>query len=128
MMQTTLEKEKQLKQVTGKLSFSADTVRGYEIHMGQSIGPALSNPVMMIDEEGGTRAEGAVSEDNQVAGTYVHGLFDHPESCAAWLKWAGLDTVDAFDYRQVREQEIERLADMLEAHLDWEQLAAYLPV
>jgi len=127
MMQTTLETEKQLKQVTGKLSFSEDTVTGYEIHMGKSVGPALSHPALLIDEADGVRPEGAMSEDNQVAGTYVHGLFDHPESCAAWLKWAGLETVEAFDYRQVREQEIDRLADTLEAHLDWEKLAAYLP-
>ena len=126
-MQTTLETEKQLKQVAGKLSFSDDTFTGYEIHMGKSVGPALSNPALLIVEESGVRAEGAVSEDNQIAGTYVHGLFDHPESCAAWLKWTGLETVDAFDYRQVREQEIERLADTLEEHLDWGKLAPYLP-
>lgn len=28
--------------------------------------------------------------DNQVAGTYVHGLFGSPEASTAWLKWAGL--------------------------------------
>lgn len=127
MMQTTIETEKQLKQVTGKLSFSDDTVTGYEIHMGKSVGPALSKPALFIDDGAGVRPEGAVSEDNQVAGTYVHGLFDHPESCAAWLKWAGLETVEVFDYRQVREQEIDRLADTLETHLDWEKLVAYLP-
>lgn len=128
MMQTILETQKHLKQVTGKLKLSGDTFTGYEIHMGKSLGPALSNPALFIDEEGGARPEGAVSEDNQVAGTYVHGLFDHPESCAAWLKWAGLESVEAFDYRQVREQEIERLANTLEAHLDWGKLAPYLPV
>lgn len=57
----------------------------------------------------------------------MHGLFDHPESCAAWLHWAGLEVVEHFDYEQVREQEINRLADSLETHLNWGKLAAYIP-
>jgi len=126
-MQTTLAPEKQLKQVQGKLSFSGKTVTGYEIHMGESTGAALDAPALKLQAADGARAEGALSNDGQIAGTYVHGLFDHPASCAAWLKWAGLETVEAFDYRDLREQEINRLADELEAHLDWEKLAAYLP-
>jgi len=127
MMDTTLEKTKELKQVTGKLGFADATVIGYEIHMGVSLGPALSQPALMIADGESLRPEGAVSADNQIAGTYVHGLFDHPESCAAWLKWGGLESVEHFDYEQVREQEINRLADSLETHLDWEKLAAHLP-
>lgn len=128
MMQTTLDTKKQLKQVTGKVSFGDDIVTGYEIHMGKSIGPALAKPALQIHEPDGDRSEGAISEDGLVAGTYVHGLFDHPESCLAWLKWAGLETVTDFDYRQIREQEIDRLADILDVHLDWDKLAAYLPL
>ncbi len=127
MIQTILEKEKQLKQVTGHLSFIDNRFTGYEIHMGKSTGPAMIKPALMIDEENGLRPEGALSDDNQIAGTYVHGLFDHPESCTAWLKWAGLEEVVDFDYREVREQEINRLADMLEQHLDWKKLNRYFP-
>ncbi len=126
MIQTILEKEKQLKQVKGQLSFNGQPITGYEIHMGKSIGPALAKPALLINEGNNLRPEGAISEDNQIAGTYVHGLFDHPDSCAAWLKWAGLEEVDEFDYRQVREREINRLADMLEEHLDWEKLNNYI--
>lgn len=121
-MQTTLEKEKQLKQVTGKLNFVdgfADaTVCGYEIHMGVSQGVALASPTLWIEG----KPEGAISPDQQVAGTYVHGLFDHPESCAAFLAWAGLRVSASFDYTQVQEQSINLLADCLEQHLDWEQI------
>lgn len=125
-METTLESSKQLKQVTGKLAFADATVTGYEIHMGISTGDALNKPVLLIDGQ----PEGAMSLDNQIAGTYLHGLFDHVESCAAWLKWAGLDNlgVAAFDYEQLREAELERLADCVEQHLDWGRLEAYLPV
>lgn len=126
-MHTTLAPEKQLKQVSGQLGFSGEVVTGYEIHMGESHGAALAQPALQIIEANGIRSEGALSADEQIAGTYVHGLFDHPESCTAWLTWAGLETVDAFDYRTVREAEINRLADVLEEHLDWEKLVAYFP-
>ena len=117
-METTLEQEKQLKQVSAQLAFAEATVMGYEIHMGISYGNALAAPALTIDG----KPEGAISADQQVIGTYVHGLFDHPESCAAWLAWAGLQNIAPFDYRQLREQELNRLADCVEAHLDWTRL------
>jgi adenosylcobyric acid synthase len=123
-LQTTLKKEKQLKQITGKLCFAKALVSGYEIHMGVSEGAALANPALTIAGQ----PEGAISADNNIAGTYVHGLFDHPESSAAWLAWAGLKEVQTFDYEALKEAELNRLADCVEVHLDWKKLAAFLPV
>jgi tRNA threonylcarbamoyladenosine modification (KEOPS) complex Cgi121 subunit len=41
----------------------------------------------------------------------------------ALLRWAGMQqTAEAFDYNAIREGEIERLADTLEAHLDMQKL------
>jgi adenosylcobyric acid synthase len=122
-METTLEQQKQLKQISAELTFAKANVTGYEIHMGVTTGKALERPALIIDG----RAEGAISIDNQIAGTYVHGLFDHTASCAAWLRWAGLQEVTHFDYEQLREQEINRLADCLEDQLDWAKLEGYLP-
>ena len=121
-MQTTLAQHKQLKQVQGRLAFADAAVVGYEIHMGVSEGKALEQPCVLINGE----PEGAISADNQIAGTYLHGLFDHSEACAAWLQWAGLQSVQAFDYAQLRENELNRLADCVEQHLDWEKLSTYL--
>lgn len=119
-METTLMPEKHLAQVSGKLTFADARVSGYEIHMGISTGAALSKPVLTINGQ----PEGAISQDNQIAGTYVHGLFDHAASCAAWLAWAGLDNTEApFDYEQLREAGLDRLADCVEQHLDWDRLA-----
>lgn len=118
-IETTLAPQKQLRQASGKLTFADAHVTGYEIHMGVSTGAALNNPAFIIDG----KPEGAISEDHQVAGTYLHGLFDHAQSCTAWLTWAGLQQIDnAFDYVQVREAGLERLADCLEENLRWEQL------
>lgn len=122
-METTLAPHKQLKQVSGKLMFAEAELQGYEIHMGVSTGTALARPVHLIDG----MAEGARSADDQVAGSYIHGLFDHPQACTAWLQWAGLSTQLEYDYTQLREQSLEQLADSLRQHLNWEALAPYLP-
>lgn len=122
-MDTTLEAHKQLKQVSGKLVFADAELHGYEIHMGVSSGAALARPVHVIAGQ----AEGALSADGQVAGSYVHGLFDHPQACAAWLQWAGLSTQVDYDYTQLREQSFEQLAQSLRQHIHWSALAPYLP-
>jgi len=122
-METTLEAHKQLKQVSGKLAFADAELQGYEIHMGVSSGAALARPVHVIAGQ----AEGALSADGQVAGSYVHGLFDHPQACAAWLQWAGLSTQMDYDYTQLREQSLEQLADSVCQHMNWAALSPYLP-
>ena len=122
-METTLETHKQLRQVSGTLTFAEAQIQGYEIHMGVSTGPALASPAHVISGQ----PEGALSEDGQVAGSYIHGLFDHPQACAAWLQWAGLSAQVSYDYTQLREQSLEKLADSLRQHLDWAALAPYLP-
>ncbi|MCG8438898.1 MAG: hypothetical protein MI751_12505, partial [Pseudomonadales bacterium] len=62
--------------------------------------------------------DGAVSDDGAVMGCYLHGLFDSPQSTDAMLAWAGLDANAIVDYAMHREQQLDRLADMLEGHMD----------
>ncbi|WP_342120644.1 cobyric acid synthase [Pseudoduganella sp. OTU4001] len=103
---TELTREKRLEQVTGRCAFADAPVAGYEIHMGVSSGAALAQPAFMIDG----RAEGAISADGQVLGTYLHGLFDHPQAGQALLHWAGLDSQHAVDSSALREASLDRLA------------------
>jgi len=112
--ETTLAADKRLTNVSGRLTLDAAPVTGYEIHAGVTTGPALDCPAVMLADG----RDGAVSPDGQVLGTYLHGLFDAPTACAALLAWAGLDRPQAADYEALREATIERLADMVEAHLD----------
>jgi adenosylcobyric acid synthase len=86
-------------------------LRGYEIHMGVSAGPACALPAFLI----GGRGEGARSGDGQVLGTYLHGVFDHPSACAALLRWAGLRSERAVDTAALREASLERIAAATEA-------------
>lgn len=124
-LETTLAAEKRLMNVSGRLTFDDAAVRGYEIHMGVSSGPALARPALRLDD--GT-ADGAFSEDGQILATYVHGLFDAPEALTALLGWAGLRDAAHFDLVSRREADLERLADALESSLDWSRLAAFIPL
>lgn len=104
---TELTRQKRLAQVSGRCAFADASVSGYEIHMGASGGDALNNPAFYIDE----RAEGARSDDDQVMGTYLHGLFDTPQACAALLRWAGLANASPVDLLALRERSLDRIAD-----------------
>ncbi|MDR7024585.1 cobyric acid synthase [Pseudomonas peli] len=115
---TVLEPEKQLRNVSGQLCLENAPVSGYEIHAGVSSGQGLNAAVRLDDG----RSDGALSADGQVLGTYLHGLFETPEACSALLRWAGLRDVQSVDYHALRERDIERLADLVEAHLDTARL------
>jgi adenosylcobyric acid synthase len=125
---TTLRGSKQLRNVAGHLdpvvhgTSAHIAVRGYEIHMGYSEGRALARPAVWLAGDAGPMPDGAVSEDDQIAATYLHGLFDVPEACAAWLAWAGLDSPTCHDHDARRLQSLDALADSMAAHLDLDAL------
>ena len=123
--ETTLEPEKQLRNVSGWLTIDAGrpAMRGYEIHMGVTEGPALLRPAVSLDDG---RTEGALSEDHQILGSYCHGLFEHPQALAVLLAWAGAQDIALVDLAARREADIDRLADATEAALDWQQLSRWL--
>jgi adenosylcobyric acid synthase len=120
-IETTISPAKRLVRVAGRLAFADAAVTGYEIHMGVTTGAALERPAAWLGEH----PDGAVSADGQVLGTYLHGLFDHPEARDALLRWAGVDPEPAPDYRVVREAHIDRLADAVSEHLDLERITAH---
>jgi adenosylcobyric acid synthase len=133
---TTLTRDKTLKNVAGRLdgalcgdgaargAAGGVPVSGYEIHMGETAGPALAAPALHLATAGGLRPDGAISADGQIFATYVHGLFDTPAACTALLAWAGLREAAPLDYAALREASLERLADTLAAHLDLDRLWA----
>ncbi len=114
-MSTVLESEKQLRNVRGRLTLEDAEVSGYEIHAGVTTGAALEHAAVQLDDG---RCDGAQSADGQILGTYLHGLFEAPAACSALLRWAGLENVQLVDYHALRERDIERLADLVEKHLD----------
>ena len=93
-------------------------VRGYEIHVGMTRGPALGRPATRLAGV----PEGALSADGQILATYVHGVFDHPRACAAILEWAGVRGAISVDLDSAREASLDWLADSIEANLELGQV------
>jgi adenosylcobyric acid synthase len=119
-METTLHQEKQLKNVQGRLLLGDQYCEGYEIHAGLSKGPALNKPAIKL----GSSFDGAMSTDNAIFGTYLHGLFDQTATSNALLAWAGLERPLEVDYAAIREQGIDDMADLCEAHLNLDKVMA----
>jgi adenosylcobyric acid synthase len=112
---TVLQPEKHLQQVTGTLSLNGARVEGYEIHCGISSGAALASSAVALADG---RRDGVLTADGQILGTYLHGLFDHPQARDELLRWAGLASLPVVSIGEIREQQLERLADTLESELD----------
>lgn len=142
---TEFKAEKRLRSVAGELKLLGQTVavKGYEIHCGESqylsqSAAAKGAPLWLRSErtcdeqadmpfaDGCLSDDGCLSEDGQVFGTYLHGLFDSPEACQLILRWAGLNDAKTIDINQIREQQLDRLADVLAEHLDLPQLQTIL--
>ncbi|OAN12975.1 cobyric acid synthase CobQ [Photobacterium jeanii] len=117
---TVLAKQKQLKQTTGSLTLPEQEtvpVRGYEIHAGVTSGVSADAPVQLQDGP-----DGQLGLDNQVFGTYLHGIFEQQQACDAILTWAGLEATQTPDFDLIREQGIDRVADTLEQYMDLAKL------
>jgi adenosylcobyric acid synthase len=125
-VETTLEAQKQLRNVSGHLSLPGrPAMTGYEIHLGVSRGEGLASSAVELADG---RRDGAISDDGQIFATYCHGVFDHPQALTALLAWAGLTESAPVDLAARREADLDRLADAVEAALDWTKMGAILPV
>ena len=127
-METVFAPHKQTTQT--RLTVSADhgilqgargmALSGYEIHQGQSEETARS-PLGHTDQG---KPEGAVNAAGHIIGTYLHGIFDNQEFTHTLLnnirRFRGLSPLaDAgLEFSALRQEEYERLADMVEQHLE----------
>ena len=126
--ETTLTSQKVLSKVTAtlKLNNRQTLCSGYEIHAGVSKGNALKTPLIAFnDHPNGFKTDGFISDDNAIAGTYLHGLFDEPNATMEILKWVKPDlNIDPISIDTHREQQLARLATMCETHLDIAQITS----
>jgi len=120
-MQTELSAEKRLTNVQGRLTLNGQSVavQGYEIHAGRSDWQQpLPSPIILNNGD----VDGLVSEDNQLFGTYLHGIFDLAETAQCLCQWAGAASIEPYDHRAIQEQAINRIADAIEQHLNLDLL------
>ncbi|WP_096087069.1 cobyric acid synthase [Agaribacterium haliotis] len=125
-MHTELRPHKQLKRCTASLALLGQRAQcsGYEIHCGQT---SIDGDYEALLELSDGRKEGFISSDGQVAGTYLHGIFDQAPARDLLLRWAGLSSLpEVCDLNQHREQQLERLAAALEKELDWAKFSDVL--
>ena len=127
---TLLQHQKQLTQSQGRLLLPNERtpnvpIRGYEIHIGTSERAADARPLILLENG---ESEGCISDDNQVAGSYLHGLFDGPEALQQLLLWAGANTELVKDYDEQQEHEIERLANACQTHLKWDLIESFIQI
>ena len=108
--------------LSGQLEpLSGCAVRGYEIHMGETVYTETAQPFAMLTDG---RKDGCVCADGTVCGTYLHGIFDTSELTQKLvqllLEKKGISgtTVPAVDFAAKKEQEYDKLADLLREHLD----------
>ena len=117
-VETVFEPSKVLRQCTG--TAMGQRITGYEIHHGRTkVGGGAAPWVHLEDEE-----EGAVDlVDASVLGTSLHGLFEQDAFRATFLVEVGRRRDKAFvpagvSFAAAREAQFDRLADLLEAHVD----------
>ncbi|HEY6879749.1 MAG TPA: cobyric acid synthase CobQ, partial [Polyangiales bacterium] len=100
-------------------------IPGYFIHAGLTASEA--QPALETHDDRGWQVNGAVSDDGNVIGTMVHGLFETDALRHALLdglrKSRGLSAVGE-RARWDREAEYDRLAEMIREHADTEALHA----
>jgi adenosylcobyric acid synthase len=113
---TVLTGDKVLREVDGE-SLGA-RFSGYEIHLGRTDGPDTARPLTRLADG---RAEGAMSADGLVAGSYVHGLLGMAEQRAAWLSRVGVEASGP-DHAADVDAALNELAASLELHLDLDAL------
>jgi adenosylcobyric acid synthase len=109
-VETVIDGDKALAEVSGTTVADAAPVRGYEMHMGMTSGSDTSRPLVRL---GDGRGDGAVSADGRVAGTYVHGFFADDAQRRVWIEKLG-----GTPSRHSHDAEIERALDALAAHLE----------
>ena len=103
-------------------------VKGYEIHMGQTVlGESVVPFAQLHETNGGGRQDGGVAADGRVWGTYLHGIFDNESFVRALLQslvktgesWEA-DAMPSFEV--YKETQYQKLAATVRASVDMQAI------
>jgi adenosylcobyric acid synthase len=117
-IKTVLTPLKTLRSVSG--TALGAPFQGYEMHVGETVGPDTRRPLARLDDG---RGDGAVSADGAVMGSYVHGLLASPEQRRALLARIGVEG-SGRDYHASVDAALDEIAAQLEEQLDVDGLIA----
>jgi len=113
---------------------AAELLSAYEIHLGVTEPRGPGQPAFDIISRNGAPlqvADGWVSPDRRVWGTYLHGLFDNDDFRRVFLQELRQTRPDApgppgTSYQTFLEAQLDRLADLLRRHLNMAQINAMI--
>ncbi len=124
-IKTVFEKEKVTTRIKAKIENKALNIYGYEIHMGNCTYEQGSKPLITIKEKNGQKVnyyDGAINETKNVMGSYIHGIFDgidfRQHIVNTLRKSKGIEKKASIKYENVREKELDKLADIVRNSLD----------
>jgi adenosylcobyric acid synthase len=116
---TEMTPDKHLTRVQAVHEASGAAFDGYEIHIGRTIGPACARPFARVND----LADGAVSPDGRISGSYIHGMFSNDAFRTAFLQDFGM-AASGHNYGAKVEETLDHLAAHIETHLDVSALLA----
>lgn len=117
--ETILRPVKTLEEVCGVEVASGCEVRGYEMHIGETIGETM-RPMLRLRAP--QRSQGAMSTDGRICGCYLHGIFASDSFRHAWLNRLHRRTPGNLAYEHQIEETMDALAGHIERHLDLDHL------
>jgi len=131
--ETIIRPQKQTHLVTATLAAAskrlapdtAPALSGYEIHMGETTVDEDLTPFANISSRSGkpvTVADGAVSADGRIFGTYLHGLFDNHSFRTSFLNQIRRKKGLPLQSEAMAADPFDLLADHLEQYLDMNML------
>jgi len=143
---TTFLKEKTTVRVHGTLALEhslrleekqeVTSIEGYEIHMGETDCIHKNNvaPLFQIVRITGEHVhEGWATLDGATWGTYLHGVFHNDTLRRSWLDGIrvkkGLKPFrQTYSSNMLKEQEFDRIAEVVRNHVDMEQIYAIMGI
>ena len=116
-------------------------ISGYEMHMGKTVMKGHQEPLQDLRDfyaaekfgmAGDSRADGCYEEN--VAGSYVHGLFDEDDFRSSFVKMLcgkkgiAYQAERGLTYREYKEQQFDKLAEVLRENLDMKRIYKVLGI
>jgi adenosylcobyric acid synthase len=138
---TTMQPQKITRLTSGRLlapslfrqPMTSSRVSGYEIHVGETryVDGAQPFAELRTDTSQQSLLDGCVTSNGQVFGSYLHGLFDddgfrHAFLVAARAFYKLAPTSQCNNWKQDREDNLNRLADAVRSSIDMPQLFSWI--
>lgn len=115
-IKTVLTSEKITRQVNFTYLNFSDQCDGYEIHMGETKSTD-SSPLCQLEHT----TDGYFKNSN-IWGTYIHGIFDNPIVVEYILKQVKEDIIVDFHFKDFKDNEYDRLAELVRRAVDMEYI------